>query len=227
MRYEPIVTKKEIFDYLHPSFWHEFKDYLYYFIKIFVLISVVVIFARSSVYDQIAIEGQSMFPNYNAIAGSIDKIYIDKLSPKFSSFKRGQVVVLIAPPGCRQKKTLYIKRIIGLPGEMVKFEKGNVYIVNEQYPDTGIILDEKEYLQPTVKTFKEATKQDPKAVFEKQLGPDEYFFMGDNRTGSQDARVCGPIKKDQILGQELFRDTPASKKGFFKLPIYNIGNQNQ
>lgn len=225
MRYEPIATKREIKDYLYPSFWHEIKDYLFYFIKVFVIVSVASVFFRTSVIDLIGIEGQSMYPNYNSTKNTIDKIYIDKLTPKFSSFKRGQVVVLISPTGCRMEKTLYLKRIIGLPGETIKFDRGNVYIINEQYPDSGILLDESNYLDTKVKTYKNATRPDTKIVTEKQLGANEYFFMGDNRSGSQDSRVCGFITKDQVLGQELYRYTPESKRKTFALPSYNIGNQ--
>lgn len=223
--FEPNVSEKEIKDYIYPSFWHEIKDYLFYFLKVFCIVAVLFIFYRSFVLDLIEIQGQSMAPNYNAINGSQDKIYIDKLSPKFSNFERGQVVVLIAPSNCRLDKTLYIKRIIGLPGETLRFTQGEVYIINEQYPAPGIKLDESKYLEPSVKTYKKATTVDTKETIEEKIPDNQYFFMGDNRTGSQDSRVCGTIPKDQIIGKEIFRQTPVEKQKFFELPNYKIGNQ--
>ena len=225
IRYHPIADNQEIKDYLEPNFWHQIKDYLYYFLRIFVTIAVIFVFFRTSVVDLIGIEGESMFPNYNARAGDSDKIYINKLTPKFSSFKRGQVVVLISPPGCRAEKTLYIKRIIGLPNEIIRIADGAVYIINDQYQYPGIKLDESGYLKESVKTYKKATQPSNIDVVEKQLNSNQYYFMGDNRTGSQDSRVCGSILKDQVLGEELFRSTPIIKRGLFKLPKYNIGNQ--
>jgi signal peptidase I len=225
LRYESIATDKEVGEYLYPTFWYELKDYFFYFLKVFVVVGVASIIVKTSIFDLISIEGQSMAPNYNAKPGTSDQIYINKLSPKFSSIKRGQVVVLISPTLCRQEKTLYIKRIIGLPGERLKFANGKVYIINEKYAGEGIELDESSYLKPEVKTYKKISSIDSDTTIEKILGNNEYFFMGDNRTGSQDSRVCGPITKEQILGEEIFRFTPESSRQFFKAPKYEIGSQ--
>jgi signal peptidase I len=225
IRYESIVSKDEIEEYLNPTFWHELKDYTFYFLKVFLIVGIISVFLKTSVVDLIAIEGQSMAPNYNSKIGDSDKIYINKLTPKFSSIKRGQVVVLISPPLCRQERSLYIKRIIGLPGEKIKFQNGEVYVVNEQYPGDGIKLNESQYLSQDVKTYKKVNTSDSATTVEKTLGPTEYFFMGDNRSGSQDSRICGPIQKEQILGEEVYRFTPDTKRSFFKLPNYDIGSQ--
>jgi signal peptidase I len=225
INYEPTVSAKEIRDYIYPSFWHEIKDYLFYLIKVFSIVAVIFIFYRTFVLDLIEIQGQSMAPNYNAVVGSQDKIFINKLTPKFSTLARGQVVVLIAPQGCRTEKTLYIKRIIGLPGETIRLSQGDVYIINEQYPSPGIKLDESQYLAPTVKSYKRAVIPDSQEIIEVKVPNNQYYFMGDNRSGSQDSRACGPIQKDQVIGIELYRQTPIEKQKFFELPSYKIGNQ--
>jgi signal peptidase I len=223
-KYHQIATEQEIKDFFNPNFWHEIKDYLFYFVKVFVIIGVFFIFLRSSVIDKVSVDGLSMFPYFNK--GGIqqkDEIYIDKLSPKYSEYNRGQVIVLISPEGCRSEKTLYIKRVIGLPGEQIRINKGKVYIINSKYPYPGIELDEKEYLQESVKTYKAIINPDAQEFVSEKLLPNQYWFMGDNRSGSQDARFCGPIMKDQILGGQIYRTTPESEKGIFKLPKYNIG----
>ncbi len=226
IRYQSIAGKKEIKDYLEPNFWQDIKDYVFYFLKTFVTIAIVFVFFRTSVVDLIGIDGESMWPNYNfSRNGQMDKIYINKFSPKFSAYKRGQVVVLIAPSACRVDKTLYIKRIIGLPGETVRIKDGFVYIINEQYPYPGIKLEESAYLKPSVRSYKKANIPNDSETVEKVLGANSYYFMGDNRAGSQDARACGPILKDQILGEEIYRHTPIESRGFYTLPKYNIGNQ--
>jgi signal peptidase I len=225
-KFQNTASKREVKEYWFPSFWHETKDFAFYFLKTIVVISVVYLFIRSSVFEKVGVNGQSMSPNYNATQNSLDEIYINKISPKFQTFKRGQVVVLISPPDCIEDKELFIKRVIGLPGEIVSFENGDVKISNSLYPEPGIKLDEKDYLRPEVKTYKNVNTPDQSKTTEKELGKNEYYVMGDNRSGSNDSRRCGSIKGDQIIGEEVFRIIPENKKGFFKLPKYNVGNQN-
>jgi signal peptidase I len=225
-KFQNVANKREIKEYWFPSFWHEIKDYTFYFLKTVIIISVVYLFIRSSIFEKVGVNGQSMFPTYNATQNSLDEIYINKISPKFQTFKRGQVVVLISPPDCVEDKELFIKRIIGLPGETLSFENGDVKISNSSYPEPGIKLDEKDYLKPEVRTYKNISIPDQSNTVEKILDKNEYFVMGDNRTGSNDSRRCGAVRGDQIIGEEVFRISPEIKKGFFKLPKYNIGNQN-
>lgn len=225
-KFQNIANHRELSAYSRPSFWHEIKDYTFYFLKTIIVISVIYLFIRSSVFEKVGVNGQSMFPTYNSTLDSKDEIYINKISPKFETFKRGQVVVLISPPNCVEDKELFIKRIIGLPGETILFEDGQVKISNSSYPEPGIRLDEKDYLSVDVKTYKNVTSPDESTTIEVKLGNNEYYVMGDNRPGSNDSRRCGPVKGDQVIGEEVFRLSPESKKGFFKLPKYNIGSQN-
>jgi signal peptidase I len=228
IRYQPIASSQEIQDYFNPNLWHEIKDYLFYFVKIFVSVGIMFIFLRSSVVDRVGIKGVSMYPNYNPGGEKEqDEIFIDKITPKFSNYKRGQVIVLIPPHKCAHggEETLYIKRVIGLPGEQVRFKDGKVFIINDQYPYPGIQLDESDYLYDDVQTWRATTSPDQKEETLEKIPQNSYFFMGDNRTGSQDSRICGTIEKSQILGQELYRLTPVEYKDFFRLPVYNIGRE--
>lgn len=225
IRFEKIPSEAQIARYTSPSLFQEIREYVSYFLKVFLLVAIIYVFIRTSIYEQVKVSGQSMFPTFNN--GTLDDvIYIDLLTPKFSEYKRGDVVVLMAPEQCDAKKSLYIKRIIGLPGEQVAFEDGKVFVISEQYPSPGVILDESVYLNESIRTYKNPRGNDGKRFEEKKLAEDEYFFMGDNRPSSADGRVCGEIKKAQILGRQFFRLTPSQKRGNFSLPKYNIGNQN-
>ena len=95
-------------------------------------------------------------------------------------------------------KRSYIKRIIALPGEHVKIEKGNVYI-------NGQLLNE-EYLQDGVET--------PGHIFTDLVVPEGYLFvMGDNRKGSMDSRQLGCIPISKVESKVLLRFWPFSKFG--------------
>lgn len=225
LKIQKIASDKEIRKVTHPSFWREFREYAFYFLKVFLSVAIVYIFIRTSVFDLIGVSGKSMFPNYNETTKD-DSIYIDQLTPKFSEYKRGDVIVIIAPSKCDPKKSLFIKRVIGLPGEQVVLEGGKIFIINKENPAPGIELNESSYLKPEVKSYKKIIQDDGLRYEEPVIPENKYFFMGDNRTASTDARVCGPIDKGSILGKEFFRLSPASKQSFFRPPTYNIGRQN-
>jgi signal peptidase I len=209
-----------------PKLFNELRVYfVYFFVTAIVTISIYAI-ARNYAFIPVEINGDSMFPFHK----TKDKIYIDKFSPLFSTFRRGEVVVLLPNIACDPKSDLFIKRIIGLPGEKVIFENGEVSILNPNQSDTSIKLDETDYLSKDVKTYKSIVPsndlvKDNQRVEEVILGQDEYYFMGDNRQASQDSRRCGGIKKDKIIGREFYKWFPSESKTYFKLPNYkNIGN---
>ena len=87
-------------------------------------------------------------------------------------------VVLCRYPNRRQ---LFVKRIVALPGERVAVEEGRLMI-------DGAPVEEPASLRPV--------RRD---MVERQLGAGEYFVMGDNRPGSHDSRSVGPIREEMIL----------------------------
>jgi signal peptidase I len=174
-------------------------------------------------YDIVTVGTKSMEPNY--MFG--DKIYIDLITPNIFGFKRGDIVIAKVDkpnPDYVGDCDLFIKRIIGLPGDIVIFDSGKVIIMNKAYPD-GITIDESTYLLSETKTYKKINTPDEQRVVETVLKPGEYYILGDNRSGSKDSRLIGPVKSENIYGREFYRVSPASKKGFYSPPIYpNIGN---
>jgi signal peptidase I len=223
IKFEHIASPRELYKYAQPSFVAETLEYVFYFLRVFLSITLLYAFIRTSVFDLVGVSGKSMFPTYNEVTTD-DAIYIDQFTPIYSDYQRGDVIVIIAPEQCDKNKTLYIKRVIGLPGEQVAIENGDVYIINNEFPAPGIKLDESAYLKPEVRTYKKATQPDSLRHLEPKLAPNEYFFLGDNRPGSADSRICGPINKNLILGREFFRLTPTTKRGWFTKPEYNISN---
>ena len=125
----------------------------------------------------IQIEGISMLPTYKD--GSWN--FVNALAYLQHGPRRGDVVS-IRLAGIHR---MYLKRIIGLPGETVAFENGHVLI-------DGQVLDE-----PYEKT---PCDWDYPPV---KLGPDEYFAVGDNRTMPWQAHKFGRVGRDHIVGKAI------------------------
>jgi len=110
---------------------------------------------------------------------------LNKITYTFSAPKRGDVVVVKYPGDPEHKR--YVKRVIGLPEEKLTVSNGLVFINDK-------ILFES-YLPPETITTKDG---------EWNLGADEYFLMGDNRTNSNDSRFFGPVEKRFIIGKTVW-----------------------
>jgi signal peptidase I len=141
-------------------------------------------------------------------------VLVDKLTPRFDTFHRGDIVVLHPPDGWQDDSgTPFIKRVIGLPGETVEIrEDGRVYV-------DGTALDEATYTYADDGGANEpTTPQTEQASW--TLAPDELFVMGDHREASADSRSFGPIKEAAIVGRAFLRYWPASTFGVLSRPAY-------
>ncbi len=159
---------------------------------------VVFLVQRDNVY------GDSMKPTLS----SGDVIYAQKISTYFNSYKRGDIVILDGHDmeGYNGKEYL-VKRIIGLPGETVKIEDGNVYI--KPADSTEFYLLQENYLPEGTKTsmMDDAKKKGNEIV----LGENEYYCLGDNRPVSNDSRNLGPFTADRIKGVAIIRVFPLNE----------------
>ena len=154
-----------------------------------VLIAVVVILF---VYQPVKVEGTSMMPSLV----DQERIFINKFIYRFGlgEIERGDLVVFWFP-GDPSKS--YIKRVIGLPGDVVEIRKGVVYVNGER-------LDEP-YVPPE---YRDRQSRPPVRV-----PPDHYYVMGDHRTSSNDSRNWGPVARNQIYGKAVFVYWPPEKLG--------------
>ncbi|HLC89994.1 MAG TPA: signal peptidase I [Patescibacteria group bacterium] len=186
----------------YPSFLEDDlsfgKKALIFFWEIFkvVVISLAIIVpVRYFLIKPFYVKGASMEPNFY----DHEYLIIDEITYRFSAPERGDSVVFRFPldPG-----QYFIKRIIGLPNEKIKIADGKIYIFNQAKPE-GEVLNEN-YLLPAMKTLGEV---------EVQLGADEYYLLGDNRTASLDSRIFGPVKRQFIVGRTLLRGWPLERVG--------------
>lgn len=141
------------------------------------------------------VDGKSMEPNFH----NGEYILTDKISYRIHPPKRGDVVVFHSP---QDERVDFIKRILGVPGDTIKVEKGYVYLngtkIQEDYVnDPGQVL--------AGKFLRESS--------EIEVPPGQYFVMGDNRNHSSDSREWGFVSTGGIVGRAFFRYWPLSEFG--------------
>ncbi|NEQ41247.1 MAG: signal peptidase I [Okeania sp. SIO3I5] len=129
-----------------------------------------------------------------------DRLVIEKVSYNFHPPEAGDIIVFEPPQQLRRygygKNQAFIKRVIGLPGDIIRIEDGTVY-VNDQPLSENYIAEPPEYALPTSVKVPE----------------DQYFVMGDNRNNSNDSHVWGFLPRKNIIGRAIFRFWPYQRLG--------------
>jgi signal peptidase I len=127
----------------------------------------------------VQVSGRSMTPTlYDG-----DRYVLNRLSFLYREPQISEIVVL-RDPG---HSDYAVKRIIAGPGDAIFFDHGKVIVNGKELQES--------YLAPFCQT--QVPPSHPKQFV---LGKDQYFVLGDNRSGSEDSRYYGPIKKDHIVG---------------------------
>ena len=147
------------------------------------------------------VKGASMEPTFH----TGDYILTSRVTYKFRALERGDVVVFKSP---KNPDIEYIKRIIGLPGDIVNISNGEVRVnnnlLNEQYIAAITNLRE-------IDCIKDGS---PYKV------PEDYIFvMGDNRPRSSDSREFCAVSIDSIIGDVFYRYFPTSVVGVISNPL--------
>lgn len=133
-----------------------------------------------------------------------EHLLIDKLTPRFTGYHRGDVVVL-HPPDQAEDSTPYIKRVIGEPGDHIEIKDNHVWV-------NGVLLEEA-YVNP-----KYPTKAEEWTSYD--IPADEVIVMGDHRNASLDSRVFGPVKESEVIGRAVLRFWPLDQLGIISAPSY-------
>ncbi|MBT3419101.1 MAG: signal peptidase I [Candidatus Magasanikbacteria bacterium] len=172
-------------------------------IKIVVLAGITIFVIRTFLFKPFSVEGKSMFPTYE----NGEYLIIDELSYRFSDPDRGDVIVFVSPINPDE---FYLKRVIGLPGEVVRVTDGKVFVSSADSPEWTELHES--YLV-NVKTTGSTRVT---------LEPGEFFVLGDNRNASLDSRRFGAIKREAIVGKTWFRGLPLHRISFFDTPEYGL-----
>jgi signal peptidase I len=184
-------------------------------VETLVLTLVIYLLIHNFVAQPFEVEQRSMVPT---IAEN-EYVLIDKLTPRFDDYQRGDIVVFQPPPGFEQGGVPFIKRIIGLPGDTVILDNGRVYVTppsgsRVQLVEPYVARDIDGGVEPTL-------PKDAESTTEWTVPEGQYFVMGDNRPESQDSRFFGPIARDLIVGRAWLRYFPLDRVGFVSRPTYD------
>ncbi|HLC38869.1 MAG TPA: signal peptidase I [Patescibacteria group bacterium] len=164
-----------------------------------ILIAIVIYLGHLFVVSIFAVSGASMEPNFH------DKEYliVNKTFRIIDRIQRGDVAIFKFPGDPNE---LYIKRIIGLPGDTIEIKDKAVWVNGRKMIEM--------YLTKDMVTDKLSNQQ------KWHLGANEYFVMGDNRENSNDSRVWGSLPKENIVGIANFVILPAAMAGKIPIPDY-------
>jgi len=153
-------------------------------VETLILTLVTYLLVRTFLFETYRVVGQSMEPTLQ----QDQRLIVSKLSYRLHEPQRGDIIVFHDP---QDPSRNLIKRIIGLPGEILEIRNGQVFINEQQLTEP--------YL-----TSISGRSEAPVPI------PDGYFFvMGDNRNNSSDSRSWGVLSADQIVGKAAFTYWPA------------------
>ena len=153
--------------------------FIFSFIETIVIALVISVVLYLFIMTPHEVLGRSMYPTYQ----DGEYVMANKILYEVGDPKRGDVIIF------KYSDTQdFIKRVIGLPGETVGLQDGNIYI-------NGEILNEDGYLDETIYTNGSDYLHEGETI---TLEDDEYFACGDNRQHSSDSRAFGPISRDSI-----------------------------
>ena len=175
---EPDVAKS-------PSWWEQLFESLLPAVAVVLSVNLFLVQPR-------VVHGQSMEPSLH----ENERVIVDLLSYRFRAPEHGEIIVLDIPE--RQSGPPLIKRVMGIPGDLIEIKSGAVY-------RNGVKLNEPYLDQIT-----------PGHMAPQRVPEEHVFVLGDNRGCSNDSRYFGMVPFESILGRAWVRYWPPSDIGLFE-----------
>jgi signal peptidase I len=156
---------------------------------------VIAVVAILFLYQPVKVEGTSMMPTLT----DQERIFINKFIYRFGlgEIERGDMIVFWFPADPTKS---YIKRVIALPGDNIRIERGQVF-VNHELIDEDYVPDE---------------YRDRQSMPASVVPPDQYFVLGDHRSSSNDSRSWGTVPRRYIYGKAVFVYWPLDRLGLLR-----------
>jgi signal peptidase I len=130
-----------------------------------------------------------------------DRVLACRICYDFTSPKRGDIVVFNTPPKAAQvcgSGGVFVKRLIGLPGEVWQEKNGYIYINGKKLNEPYVPADER----------------GDESLPARKIPAGQYFMMGDNRTGSCDSRKWGTVPRHDLIGKVVATYWPPNRISF-------------
>jgi signal peptidase I len=180
------IEVQRLDDEARRHFWSEARLLIRDLVFALLVAALFVVF----VLQPVKVEGTSMLPRLH----DGERIFVNKLIYyEWPRIERGDIVVFWYPDDPEKS---YIKRVIGLPGELIEIRDGVLYVNGRELKEP--------YLDPQRNLARHNLPPTP-------VKPHYYFVMGDNRDYSDDSRRWGLVPQKYIYGKALFRYWPLSE----------------
>ncbi|MBI3476107.1 MAG: signal peptidase I [Acidobacteria bacterium] len=141
-------------------------------------------------YQPVKVEGTSMMPGLE----DQERIFVNKFVYRWEPIARGDIVVFRYP---RDISKSYIKRVIGVAGDRIRIDSGQVYVNGQAAEEDYVPSD-----YADARSYPEIT-----------VPVNSFFVLGDHRTMSNDSRDFGPVNERFIYGKAVFGYWPMEKLG--------------
>jgi signal peptidase I len=142
-----------------------------------------------------------------------DRVFVNRFIYHFRGVHRGDIVVFREPGSGPEAGTVLIKRVIGLPGDVITLKSGSVYINGKRLSEP--------YVRPQRDANGKIIGPEPTSSFDGgmpyalgeayRVPAGSYFMMGDNRTDSGDSRQFGPMPRSDIIGEAFLIYWPLNR----------------
>ena len=170
----------------------------------FLVAMLLALFVRAFVLQAFYIPSGSMIPTLQID----DRVLVEKISYRFRDVRRGDVVVFHKPEPGYEISDL-IKRVIAVGGDRFELQDGKVYVNNEPLDEPYLEADTMTRMKGLIPGCGNIPVENLCEVPEGML-----LVLGDNREGSRDSRVYGPVDADTVIGRAIVRILPISRISF-------------
>jgi signal peptidase I len=183
---EPVVQNADV---IQPTGTSVGAGILRFFLDVAetVILAVILFMGINAISARIRVDGFSMEPSLH----DGEFVIVNKLAYRLGSPEHGDVIVFRYPKDPQQE---YIKRIIGLPGDQVRINNGEVYINDQRINEPYIAAP-------------------PRYQSEWTVPDNNLFVLGDNRNNSSDSHSWGPVPMENVIGRALFVYWPPQSWG--------------
>lgn len=155
-----------------------------------ILAIVAVLFIKVHIFDISYVPSSSMEPNIHRG----DFILINKLVDISNNFQKGRIYTFRYTQG----SNIYIKRLIGMPGDLIRYDGMKIYIndnlIPVHYEGKDLLLENNYLIKKNSKDY---------VSYETHTPDNFYYFLGDNRDKSMDSRVSGFVPEENIYGEAV------------------------